>query len=150
MKPEARLLSHRNIVFSISQDAKFIFKISCSTQKDTTTTKSVIGYMTPYTEELWKSWMKQFTLQTKCQFTIRTGVQGNQNTSRESGVIKFQQSVHSYKSVWTHTCVFEGRQRQAQTFETQRKTVELLDQEGICLRLLKCPMEMKSLKLKYQ
>jgi len=42
------------------------------------TTKSVIGYMVPYREELWKSWMKQVTLQSESQFIIRTGLQESQ------------------------------------------------------------------------
>ena len=59
-------------------------KVECYSSGDSKgkpTTKSVIGYMIPYREELWKSWMNQFILQSRCQFTIRTGAQENQNTS---------------------------------------------------------------------
>ena len=128
---------------------------SSGDNKGKPTTNSVIGYMTPYTEELWKSWMKQFTLQTECQFTIRTGVQENQNTSRESGVIKFQQSVHSYKSVWTHTYVClrggKGRLKSLKLSKKNRRAIgtrRLGCEAAICLRLLKMSNGTEILEIK--
>ena len=128
---------------------------SSGDNKGKPTTNSVIGYMAPYTEELWKSWMKQFTLQTECQFTICTGVQENQNTSRESGVIKFQQSVHSYKSVWTHTYVClrggKGRLKSLKLSKKNRRAIgtrRLGCEAAICLRLLKMSNGTEILEIK--
>ena len=85
---------------------------SLGESKGQPTNQSVIGYIIPYTEESWKSWMKQFTLQSGCEFTIRTGLQENQK-SRESGVLRYQKSLHTYTSVWTRTyaCLRGGKAR---------------------------------------
>ena len=77
-------------------------RYSLSESKGQLTSQLVIGYMIPYSEENWVSWLKQFTLQSGCEFTIRTGLQENEK-SRESGVLQYQKSLHPYKSVWTRT-----------------------------------------------
>ena len=69
----------------------------------------VTGYMVPYSENLWKDWLKHFTLQSGCEYTIRTGVQKNEE-SRERGAIKLQGKLCSYTSTWTrtYTCLRGG------------------------------------------
>ena len=85
---------------------------SSGERKGELTGHSVVGYIIPYAEEAWKSWMKQFTLQSGCEFTVRTGLQENQK-SRETGVLKNQQSLHTYTSVWTriYSCLRGGKPR---------------------------------------
>ena len=85
---------------------------SSGESKGQPTSPYVIGFIIPYTEKAWKSWMKQFTLQSGCEFTVRTGLQDNQK-SRETGVLKYQQSLHTYNSVWTRTyaCLRGGKAR---------------------------------------
>ena len=95
--------------------------------------------MIPYSEESWKSWMKQFILQSGCQFTIHTDVQENQNTSRESGVISFHQSLYTYKSVWTRTylCLRGGRFKPLKLSKKNRRAIGTRRLAAIHLRLLK-------------
>lgn len=70
----------------------------------------VIGYMTLYSECGWQDWLKKFTLQSGCEYTIRTGMQKNEQ-SRESGVIRLKGQIYSYKSTWTRTynCLRGGK-----------------------------------------
>jgi len=49
----------------------------------------VNGYMVPYSDNNWADWFKQFTLQTGCEYTIRSGKQSN-TLSRETGVIQME------------------------------------------------------------
>lgn len=60
------------------------------------------GYMVPYSENSWKDWLKRFSLQSGCEYTLRTGVQKNEE-SRERGAIKLQGKLCSYTSTWTRT-----------------------------------------------
>ena len=61
--------------------------------------------------------MKQFIFQSGCHFKIRTGVQENQNTFRESSAISFHQSLFTYSISQfghVHVCVRE----EAKAFKT--------------------------------
>ncbi len=42
-----------------------------------------------YNDKKWDVWLKRLTLQTGCEYTIRTGKQTNAQ-SRETGVIKLE------------------------------------------------------------
>ena len=58
--------------------------------------------MVPYSENLWKDWLKRFTPRSGREFTIRTGMQKN-GESREKGEIILEGRLCSYTSTWTHT-----------------------------------------------
>ena len=68
------------------------------------------GYMIPYEEKAWENWFRRFILQMGCQYTIRRGMQTNEQ-SREVGVIKLQGKLRPFKSVWTHSyhCLRGGK-----------------------------------------
>ena len=62
---------------------------------------NVTGYMVPYSDHNWEDWFQRFTLQTGCEYTIRSGKQSNTQL-REKGVMKMEGKLFTYPSAWSH------------------------------------------------
>ena len=72
----------------------------------------VTGYMVPYSDRNWEDWFQRFTLQTGCEYTIRSGKQSN-TQSRETGMMETEGKLFTYTSAWSHaySCLRGGTGR---------------------------------------
>ena len=68
----------------------------------------VTGYMVPYSENSWKDWLKRFSLQSGCEYTLRTGIQKNEKSKEREELLSYKESyAHIRQLGLEHTIVYE-------------------------------------------
>ena len=70
-----------------------------------------IGYLDPYTEESWNSWLTTYCIQGGIDFKLCTGK--NNNTDSNVGVLSRNGVLHKYTVEWRHmySCFHGGKPR---------------------------------------
>ena len=75
--------------------------LRCSSRPGEMKEPYVTAYMVPYTKSKWEDWLKKLTLQTGCEYGIRSQKRSNAQ-SQETGVIQMEGKLYTYSSAWSH------------------------------------------------